>query len=319
MTPIVLNCLIAAALALAPAQRGKGGAPPRAATAAPIFVYFGTYTVRESKGIYGYRFKAGLFAPLGASGLVAESSNPSYLAVDPSGRYIYAVNENEKEDGTVSAFALNRRTGVLTFLNKVSSGGSGPCYVAVDPRGRHVLVANYGSGSVTVFKVGADGRLGTATAFEQHQGSSVNSERQEGPHAHQILVAPGGPFALAADLGLDQIKVYKYDSATGQLAPNDPPFGAVDPGSGPRHFVFDRSGRFVYVLNEIHSTITTFAFDPILGTLKSLQNVEALPKSYVGENSAAEIMLGRGGRFVYASIGGRTRSPFSPSIPPSNA
>lgn len=268
-------------------------------------VYVGTYTVRESKGIYLYQLDSGRLTPAGVPVLAAETVNPSFLAIDPSRRYLYTVNETEDyqghKTGGVSAFHIDRKTGLLTFLNEVPSGGTDPCYVSLDHQGRHVLVANYTSGSVSVFPVLPGGRLGKATGFMQHQGHSVNPERQEGPHAHDIALSPDGRFALVADLGLDQLVVYHYDAAIGSLTPNAPPFGRVSPGSGPRHFVFDPSGRFVYLLSEVGSAVTVFGYDPAAGTLHDIQNLTALSDGFTGHNDAAEIAIGRSGKFLYTS------------------
>jgi len=267
-------------------------------------VYVGTYTVRESKGIYAYRFKSGRLTPVGATGLVAETPNPSFLAVDPSHHFLYAVNESVpgEKNGMVSAFAMDRKTGKLTLLNQVSSGGEAPCAISLDRTGKYVLIANYDSGSVAVFPVLRGGRLGEASAFVQHSGHSLNPERQTGPHAHDILTSPDNRFALAADLGLDQLLVYRFDATKGSLTPNVPPAASVPPGSGPRHFVFDRSGKFVYVVNEIHSTVTVFSYDPQHGKLKELQTVSALRENTNPESTtAAEIALGASGRYLYTS------------------
>ena len=268
-------------------------------------MYVGTYTVRDSKGIYVYQLDSGRLTPTAAPVLAAETVNPSFLAIDPTHRYLYAVNETEdyqgQKTGGVSAFRIDRKTGALTFLNEVPSGGTDPCYVSLDRAGKHVLVANYTSGSVSVFPVLPGGRLGKATAFVQHHGHSVNPERQEGPHAHDIAVSPDGRFALAADLGLDQLVVYRYNAEKGSLAPNDPPFARVSPGSGPRHFVFDPSGKFVYLLSEVGSTVTVFEYDAGRGTLHEIQSLSALPDGFTGHNDAAEIAMGRSGRFLYTS------------------
>ncbi len=279
---------------------------PRSKPAASrSLMYVGTYTVRESKGIYVYEFDAGKVTPSGTAVLAAQTVNPSFVAIDPTHRYLYAVNETEdyqgQKTGAVSAFRIDRRTGMLAFLNQVPSGGTDPCYVSLDREGKHVLVANYSSGSVSVFAVLPGGRLGERTAFAQHQGHSINPERQEGPHAHDIALSPDGHFVLVADLGLDELLVYRYDAASGSLTPNDPPFAKVTPGSGPRHFVFDSSGRFVYLLSEVGSTVTALAYDSSSGTLHEIQSLSALPGSFTGHNDAAEIAIGRSGRFLYAS------------------
>jgi len=267
--------------------------------------YVGTYTVRDSKGIYVYDFDSGRLTPAGTPVLAAETANPSFVAVDPTERYLYAVNETEdyqgQKTGAVSAFRIDRKTGALTFLNQVPSGGTDPCYVSLDHQGKHVLVANYTSGSASVFPVLPGGRLGKATAFVQHHGHSINPERQEGPHAHDIALSPDGRFALVADLGLDELLVYRYDATRGTLAPNNPPFARVAPGSGPRHFVFDPSGRFVYLLSEVGSTVTAFKYNAQRGTLLQVQSLSVLPDGFTGHNDAAEIAIGRSGKFLYTS------------------
>jgi len=268
-------------------------------------VYVGTYTVRDSKGIYVYNFNAGRLTPTGTPVLAAETANPSFVAIDPTEHYLYAVNETEdyqgQKTGAVSAFRIDRKTGALTFLNQVPSGGTGPCYVSLDRQGKHVLVANYSSGSVSVFPVLPGGRLGKRTAFVQHHGRSINPERQEGPHAHDIALSPDGRFALVADLGLDELLVYRYNATRGTLTPNDPPFARVAPGSGPRHFVFDPNARFVYVLSEVESTITVFKYNAQRGSFLQVQSLSALPDGFTGHNDAAEIAIGRSGKFLYAS------------------
>ena len=271
---------------------------------ARYLVYVGTYTTIKSKGIYAYRFEADS-GRLTSLGLAAESVNPSFLAVDPSRRFLYAVNEISDyaggRSGGVSAFAIDRATGKLTFLNEVSSRGREPCHVSLDKTGKFVMAANYGGGSVAVFPVLADGRLSEASAFVQHHGSSVNPERQEGPHAHSIAPSPDNRFVLAADLGLDRLLVYHFDPAQGSLKPNDPPFATVKPGAGPRHFAFHPSDRFVYTINEMGSTITAFSYDAMRGSLRELETVSTLPKDFAGASDTAEIEVHPSGKFLYGS------------------
>ncbi len=268
--------------------------------------YIGTYTQKNSKGIYVFRLNSstGKLTPLG---LAAETTSPSYLAIHPNHRFLYAVAEvnnfGGQKSGAVSAFSIDRSTGKLTLLNQVSARGSGPCHVMVDPTGKTLLVANYDSGSVAVLPVGQDGRLREAAAAIQHHGTSVNPERQEGPHAHCINNSPDNHFVLAADLGLDQVLVYRFDPARGSLAPNDPPFGKTPPGAGPRHFAFHPNGRFVYVINEIQCTASTFSYDAQRGALKLLATVSTVPKDYkvTKDDSTAEIRVHPSGKFVYGS------------------
>jgi 6-phosphogluconolactonase len=267
-------------------------------------LFVGTYTDKESKGIYAFRFDAASnqLLPLG---LVAETTNPSFLTTDANARFLYAVNELQKykgeASGGVSAFAIDRDSGRLSLLNEVASGGADPCYLALDKSGHYVLVANYTGGSVAVFPVNKDGSLGASSAFAQHSGSGPNRERQEGPHAHWIETSPDNRFALAADLGLDEIVVYRFDSRNGSLTKNDPPFAKLDPGVGPRHLSFHPNGRFAYVANELKSTITAFSYDGSRGALRKLGTVSTLPKGSSGANDAAEIHVHPSGKFLFAS------------------
>jgi 6-phosphogluconolactonase len=267
-------------------------------------VYVGTYTGPESKGIYALRFDP-VSGQTTSLGLVAETANPSFLAIDPSQHYLYVANEvgdyQGAQSGGVSAFALDRKTGKLTFLNEVASGGAGPCHVALDKTGKYVLVANYDGGSVAAFPVLPDGRLGEASAVVRHGGHGPNAERQEGPHAHEIQLTRDNRFAIVADLGLDELLVYRFDPAQGALAANDPPFAKAEPGAGPRHFVFHPNGKFVYTLNEMGGSITAFAYDARKGALRNLQTISSLPEGFQGKNESAEIVAGPSGKFLYAS------------------
>jgi 6-phosphogluconolactonase len=267
--------------------------------------YVGTYTTKtDSKGIYVYRFDSAS-GELSAIGLAAESNDPSFAAVHPTGKYLYAVNEvgnfGGSNSGAVSAFAIDRTTGKLTFLNQVATRDAGPCHVSLDRTGKFVLVANYDGGSVVVFPVQADGSLGKDSAFVQHTGSGPNKERQEAPHAHWIGTSPDNRFALAVDLGLDKILVYSFDAAKGSLTPSDPPFAKTNPGAGPRHLAFQRDGKFAYVLAEMENAVTAFTYLQKDGSLSALQTVSTLPKDYSGPKEAAEIVVHPSGKFLYAS------------------
>jgi 6-phosphogluconolactonase len=275
-----------------------------AAPAADYRVYFGTYTRGESKGIYMARFDAanGRFS---AVELAAETPNPSFLAIHPSKRFLFAVSElyetGGPKGGAVSAFSIDRATGKLTFLNKVSSRGGGPCHLAIDRTGKFLAVANYGTGSTAVLPIGDDGTLGEATGFYQHAGSSVDPKRQQGPHAHSVNFSPDNRFLMVADLGLDQVLVFRFDAATGSIAPHEPPFARLKPGSGPRHFSFHPNGRYAYAINELASTVTAFAYDAKRGVLKELQTVTTLPADFTGTNYTAEVLLHPSGRYLYGS------------------
>lgn len=267
-------------------------------------LFVGTYTEKESKGIYAYRFDAAS-SELTPLGLAAETANPSFLAIDPNRRFLYAVNEVPKykggNSGAVSAFAISRHTGKLSLLNEVASRGADPCYIAFDKTGKYALVANYTGGSVAVFPVRADGHIGDSSAFVQHVGSSVNKERQEGPHAHWIETTPDNRFAIAVDLGLDELLVYRFDAKTGSLTANNPPHAKLDPGAGPRHLAFHPNGKFAYVVNELQSSITALSYDPSRGALHVLKTVSTLPKGFSGSNDTAEIQVHPSGKFLFAS------------------
>ena len=280
-----------------------------AASAAPAktkyLVFVGTYTAdTTSKGIYAYSYDAATHQ-LASLGVAAETANPSFLAVHPNHRFLYAVNElsdyQGNKTGGVSAFSIDHATAKLTFLNEVPSGGTDPCYVSLDKTGKYVFVANYTSGSVSVFSVLADGRLGERSAFDQHTGHGVNPKRQEGPHAHSIDLSPDNRFAIVDDLGLDEVMVYRFSAAKGTLAPNNPPYATIEAGSGPRHFTFAPNGKFAYVISEMKSTVTAFSYDPKAGALHALQTVSTLPQDFSGQNDDAEIHIHPSGKFLYAS------------------
>jgi 6-phosphogluconolactonase len=274
---------------------------PKAAAKTQYLAYVGTYTTKtNSKGIYAYRYDAatGNFSSLGVA---AESADPSFVAAPPNGKFLYAVNEAGKSS-MVSAFSLERKTGKLTLLNQLPALGEDPCYISFDKTGKYVLVANYSSGSMPVFPILPDGRLGEHTALIQHGGSlGPNKERQDGPHAHWIETSRDNRFALAADLGLDEVLVYKFNAAKGTLAPNTPPFTKLHPGSGPRHIAFRPDGKFLYVVSELSSTVSAFRYDARAGTLRELQTVTTLPKEFSGRNDTAEIAVHSNGKFLYAS------------------
>lgn len=266
-------------------------------------MYVGTYTRAPSKGIYAYRLGAGgELTPAAAAGLAAETENPSFLAVHPSQRFLYAVNEVsnfEGRAGSVSAFAIDRATGSLKFLNRVSSQGADPCHLSIDASGRWLFVANYSGGSFAAFPLREDGTVGEASVLHQHSGSSANKARQSGPHGHAVTVSPDNRFVLAADLGLDRVFSYRVDAAAG-LAPN-PTFASIAPGSGPRHLAFRPDGKFVYVLSEMLSRVVAFRYDAARASLEELQTLSTLPEGFSGENSGAEIAAHPTGKFLYTS------------------
>jgi 6-phosphogluconolactonase len=269
-------------------------------------MYVGTYTAPQSssKGIYAYRFdaKTGKMAPLG---LVAETPNPTFLAVHPNGKFLYAINEiNEfqgKKAGSVSAYSIDKATGKLTPLNTVSSASPGPCHVVVDATGKAVLVANYAGGSFASFPVQADGKLGEAASFIQETGSGPDKSRQQQPHGHSVVLTKNNKFVLGGDLGTDKVMIFKLDPATAKITPNTPPSAPVKPGSGPRHLAIAPDQKHVYVLSEMASTVTTFDFNPNTGEMKEIGAISTLPDDFKGQSTTAEIMIDAKGQYVYAS------------------
>jgi len=280
----------------------------------PLRMYIGTYTRPDYKGkaegIYVYRMDpdTGALAPVQT---VPDVENPSFLALDHQQRYLYAVNETK--NGGVSAFRIDPATGTLTFLNRQPSRGDDPCHLCVDPTGRYVAVANYTSGSIAVLPIETDGSLGEAVDFVQHHGSGPNV-RQAGAHMHMVVFSPDGQYLLTADLGIDRVLTYRLDTASGKLSLNDEtevPHTAPSTnwrrsaqlagGAGPRHLAFHPNGRYVFVINELNSTIASFGYDAAQGALMPLGTVSTLPAGFSGESTTAEIVVAPSGAFVYGS------------------
>ena len=273
------------------------------AIAAESIVYIGTYTRKESKGIYAFRFDdtSGKMTP---HGLVAETPSPTFLAIHPSGKFLYAVNEvNEfqgETSGSITAFSIDRTSGKLTELNAVSSKGTGPCHLNVDANGSTLLVANYGGGSIASYGIGADGKLSAAVSSIQHTGSSVNKQRQGEPHAHSINIDEKRKLAVVADLGLDKVFFYGLDSAKHMLTATPKFSVSTNPGAGPRHFAFHPKGKFGYIINELQSTVSVIELggaEPKIG-----QSVSTLPAGYQNpQTSTAEVRVHPSGKFLYGS------------------
>ncbi|MET0263003.1 MAG: lactonase family protein [Rariglobus sp.] len=274
------------------------------ASARELLVYIGTYTKASSKGIYVGRFDTQT-GKLGELTLATEANNPSFLALSPDRRHLYAVSEgagvdyNGKPSGSVNAYSIAPANGALTLINTASSAGKGPCHVSVTPDGKSVLVANYSSGTVGLLPVRADGGLEQPSSVDQHDGSSVHPSRQKGPYAHSINPSANGHFAFSADLGTDKVYTYRIDGKSPALTLGSTV--ALEPGSGPRHSAFSPDGRHAYVINELSNTVTTFAVDQETGALKTLQTVPALPAGFTDKNTTAEVAVHPTGAFVYGS------------------
>ncbi len=299
---ITVSSFGAAGLILAQTAKSQQGKSNK-----EMLLYIGTYTsTGKSEGIYVHKFdsETGKLTPLH---IVKDVAEPSFLTIDKSRKYLYAVNElleyEGNKSGAVSAFAIDQKTGNLQFLNKQPSLGGAPCYISVSDNEKFVLVANYLGGNVSVFPIEKDGKLGASVDLAQHTGSGPNKERQEAAHAHSITLAIRNNFAFAADLGIDKLFIYQFDDKTGKLKPNETqPFYQTKSGAGPRHFKFHPKGKLAFLINELDLTITSLAYDDKLGTLKETQTVPTLPTGVSGaSNTCADIHISPNGKFLYGS------------------
>jgi len=279
------------------------------------FVFVGTYTepirfgtgkILEGKGrgIYGYRLDISS-GSMEECGLAEGVPNPSYLAIDPSHRFLYAVNELKEFEGAstgaVSAFSVDPGSGKLRFLNRKPTHGTDPCHLTVDKAGRYVLVANFMSGGVCVLPIREDGSLGDATDVVQHRGSSVDPLRQSGPHAHAVTLDDTGRYVFVPDLGIDRVMVYRLDANRGKLEPHDEPWVEVAAGAGPRQLVMHPQGGYAYLINELDSTMTAFRYDRDRGILREIQTLSTLPGDFRGASTCAEVQISPSGKFLYGS------------------
>ncbi len=284
------------------------------------FVYVGTYTYGLSKGIYVCRFDYD-FKRLDIIQTVEGIKNPSFLAMTPNQRFLYAVSEGSiyegKKTGVVYAYQIDQESGKLTYLNEQPSHGRSPCHINVDQTGRWLAVANYSDGTLSVFPIENDGKLGEASDVVQHKGASVNPQRQKGPHAHSVYFDPNNKYVVSADLGIDKIMIYQFDQENGKLLPNDPAWFKTHQGAGPRHFTFHPKGQYAYVIQELNSTITAFEYMPDKGILSAIQTISTLPDGYEGENSCADIHVSPDGKFLYGSNRGHNSMAIF-SIDPAN-
>jgi 6-phosphogluconolactonase len=267
-------------------------------------VYVGTYTEprpgqgEASEGIYVCQMdpqSGALTRESVGTGVV----NPSYLAFHPTRPLLYAVSETT--DGGVCALAVDPASGGLRLLNREASHGDHPCHVQVDRSGRYALVANYSSGTLAVLPIREDGSLAPASDVVQHVGSGPNERRQSHAYAHSIWPDPAGRFVLSCDLGCDKVFVYRLDLDSGKLIPNDPPFGVTHPGAGPRHLAFHPSDRWVFVIDEIDSTLTVFDYDASRVALAEIECVSTLPAGFTGQSTCADVHVAPSGRLVYGS------------------
>ncbi len=290
-------------LAVAPlAARGWWAEAAKTGGGNTLFV--GTQTKESSKGIYAYRWDAAK-GEIALIGLAAETESPTFLALSPDAKYLYAANEvdsfNRAKGGGVSSFVVDAKAGKLTAINAVSAKGTGTCHVAVDKTGQAVFCANYSGGSAASFHVKADGGLTEVVSFFQYSGHGPKPD-QEAAHAHRATVTPDNKYVLMNDLGLDCIHIYDLDAATAKLTPHDPPEWKSQPGTGPRALRFHPNGKWAYCVLELSSEVAALRWDPQAGSLTTVQTVSLIPEGYAGKNPhASEIVLDRAGKFVYAA------------------
>jgi 6-phosphogluconolactonase len=265
------------------------------------YLLIGTYTGGKSEGIYVYKFNS----ETGAFSYVSKqaAANPSFLAVSPDQKYVYAVNEDKDDKGSVTAFAFNKENGMLTFINKQPSGGDHPCYVAVDKTGRWVAVANYTGGSLSVLPAMANGSLGTPKTT-QHTGKGVVKDRQEKAHVHSTVFSEDNKFLFAPDLGIDKVSVYAFNPGSGKLTERNPI--TTEPGSGPRHLAFHPNHQYVYLAEELTATISVYRYKD--GKFTFLQRISALPADYAGSRSGSDVHVSPDGEFLYSSNRGDANS-----------
>ena len=273
-----------------------------AAAQKEFYLLVGTYTNSGSEGIYVYKFNSTTGEATAVSN--ARSSNPSFLAVAPDEKFVYAVNEDK--EGMVSAFAFDKKTGTLSAINQTSSGGSHPCYITIDKNGKWVLTGNYSSGTLSLHAVKKDGGLDSATQVIEHSGYSVNTDRQEGPHVHATVLSPDNKFLFVPDLGIDRVHIYSFDTKKGQLEPTPVPFQITEPGAGPRHLDFHPNGAYAYLIEELTGSISVYRYNK--GELLLQQNISALPGDYDGPVGSADIHVSPDGKFLYASNRGESNT-----------
>lgn len=270
-------------------------------------ILFGTGQVLEGKGEGIYLVELNLqTGDLKLIDLFKNIENPSYLVVNNKNGFLYTVNELKqfqgKASGSVSSFKITNSTGALTFVNRQPTQGTDPCHIVVNSKGNELFITNFMSGSVCVLPVRPDGSIGEPSQFIQHIGSSIDHDRQIGPHAHSLVFSPDERYAFVADLGLDKLMIYKTNSGSSPLTPSEIPFFKTNPGSGPRHFTFHPNGEYCYVINEIDCTILALSYEKKNGSFSEIQCVSSLPEGVAKNgNSCADIHLTPDGRFLYGS------------------
>ncbi|MFD2938039.1 lactonase family protein [Spirosoma flavum] len=285
----LLTCLLLGISLTAQAQSGKE------------IMYVGTYSIRGSEGIYVFEFdrKTGTMQPIQS---VSNAKSPSFLAIHPTGKYLYSVNEGADKLGGVSSYAIDKATGKLQFMNGQSSLGGGPCYISIDQTGKTAFVANYGGGSLAVLPINTDGSLSAPSDSVQDAGTGPNTQRQDKPHVHSATLAPDNRFVYVADLTTDKLNIFDVNAKTSTVKPASTPYIAVKPGSGPRHFTFHPNGKYAYLVEELTSTVAVLSRNAKTGALTMIEdNVKTLSDGFTGQNTSADIHIDPSGKFLYQS------------------
>lgn len=268
------------------------------------YMLVGTYTSPKSQGIYVYSFNSetGEFKQVS----MAPASNPSFLTVSPDKQFVYAINEDANDKGSISAFRFDAANGTLLPINKQSSGGDHPCYVAIDQTGKWVTAGNYSAGSLSILPVNPDGSLSAATQTIRHEGKSVNEKRQDKPHVHATVFSPDNRFLFVPDLGIDKVMIYSFDPGSGKLAAAQPPFAAITPGGGPRHFTFHPNKKYAYLMEELSGNVAVYQYEK--GKLTPIQTISAVPSGFTGYIGSADIHVSPDGHFLYCSNRGESNT-----------
>lgn len=266
-------------------------------------LFVGTQTGQGSNGIYAYSFDTAT-GDLKQVGLAAETNMPTFLAISPNGKTLFAANElnqfEGKRSGAITSFSVDRKAAKLTKINEVAAGGSGTCHVAVDHTGRCAFVANYGGGSASSFSVDKAGKLSDAVSFFQYKGSGPKPQ-QKGPRGHRVTVSPDNKYLFVNDLGLDEIHVYQLNAATAKLTPQEPPAWKAEPGSGPRSLIFHPNRKWAYCINEVGSTVNALNWDAAKGTFSTLQLISTVPDGHQGPSAPSDAVMDKRGRFLYVA------------------
>ena len=271
------------------------------------YMIVGTYNSPKSEGVYVYKFNSKDGSAKEISHV--KTSNPSFVAISPDGKFVYAVHETAPQDGKggdIAAFAFNKENGTLTFINKQLSGGDHPCHVETDKTGKWVFVSNYSNGTLSVLPVNADGGLGKATTIIQHTGSGKHPQRQKGPHTHGAIISDDNRQLFVTDLGIDKLMIYSFDASTGKLTPGEQPFVQSEPGSGPRLFTFHPNNKYAYVIEELSGTVVTFNYQK--DKLEIKQRISTMPANDTGFAGSADIHVSPDGKFLYASNRGESNT-----------